>query len=163
MIKKKIFPILGFKAVWLSCFFGEIYFNSFVGFISGVIFLFCFIYLHKKKLIIIKTILIFSFIGYSFDSLLSYLNLYVINAQVNFMFLPLWFIVLWPSFCCLYIDVLFFLKNKKILSIILGLIFGPLTYYSAVTGGLAYVSNILVFFIISVFWALMMFFYSRNL
>ena len=161
MTKNNLLTILGFKFVWLCCFFGEIYFNSFLGFFSGIIFLLFFIFSLKEKLSAIKIIFIFALIGYSFDSLLSYLGFYVINAQVNILFLPLWFLILWPSFCCLFINVLTFLKSKRLLALILGSVGGPLSYYSALSAGLATVMNIEVFLLISLFWALIMFAYSK--
>ena len=161
MLKKNLFTILSFKIVWLSCFFGEIYFSSLVGFVVGVIFLGTFIFFQQKKLLIIKKIFIFSFIGYSFDSLLSFLGFYKINAQINFLFLPLWFLVLWPCFSCLLIDVLKFLKYKKIFITILGAIFGPLSYYAGISAGLASVSSMTIFILMSFFWAMLMFSYAK--
>ena len=105
MIKENLFTILGFKVVWLSCVFGELYISSLFGFISGIIFLLIFLFFKIEKITAIKIILFFSLIGYFFDSLLSFFGLYRINAQINFLFLPLWFLVLWPCFCCLLIDI----------------------------------------------------------
>ena len=161
MIKKNLFTIIGFKVVWLNCIIGEIYNNSLLGFFSGIIFLLCFIILQDKKFFIIKRVLIFSISGYFFDSFLSFFGFYRVNAQVNFLFLPIWFLVLWPTFCCLLIDVFSFLKNKKLLSTILGMIFGPLTYYAGVSSGLATIPSMYSFLIISIFWSSMMFAYSK--
>lgn len=162
MFKNNLLTILGFKAVWLSCFFGEIYINSFFGFFSGLIFLSLFIYFKRNKIIVLKIIILYSIVGYFFDSLLSFFELYKIVAQVNFLFLPLWFVVLWPSFCCLLVDALTFLKNKRLFSIFLGAVFGPLTYFSAVSGGLATVSSLTILFLISLFWSLLMLIYSQS-
>ena len=161
MIKENLFTILGFKVVWLSCVFGELYISSLFGFISGIIFLLIFLFFKIEKITAIKIILFFSLIGYFFDSLLSFFSLYRINAQINFLFLPLWFLVLWPCFSCLLIDVLKFLKNKKIFITILGAIFGPLSYYAGISAGLASVSSMTIFILMSFFWAMLMFSYAK--
>lgn len=161
MFKKNVFTILGFKTVWLGCILGEIYINSLFGFFLGSIFLILFIFSIDKKLSAIKIIFFFSLIGYLFDSFLSFFGFYIVNAQINFLFLPIWFLILWPSFCCLFIHVLVFLKNKNLLSAILGLIFGPLTYYAGVSSGLASASGIIAFLLISFFWSIIMFIYSK--
>ena len=161
MLKQNLFTIVGFKIVWLSCILGELYIGSLLGFIVGMLFLFFFLILDNKKLQTFKTILYFSLIGYFFDSLLSISGLYKINAQINFFFLPLWFLTLWPCFCCLLINVLVFLKNKKIIAVGFGAFFGPLTYYTGVSVGLAIVPNMTVFLLISFFWSFAMFIYSK--
>ena len=109
---KNLLTIFGFKIVWLSCVIGEIYNNSILGFFTGMIFLIFFLLYQDDKIHTLKTILFFSLLGYFFDSFLSFFNFYRINAQINFILLPLWFLILWPSFSCLFIDVLLFLKKK---------------------------------------------------
>ena len=161
MIKKNLLTILGFKIVWLSCVLGELYINSLFGFFAGIIFLLFFLINEKKILLAIKTILFFSLIGYFFDSLLSFFGFYKINAQINFLFLPVWFLALWPCFCCLFINVLTFLKNKKLIATIIGAVIGPLGYYAGVSVGLASFSSIIALYLMSFFWALMMFCYSK--
>lgn len=161
MVAKNLLIIIGFKIVWLSCVFGELYSNSLLGFFTGIIFLTIFLIFKIKKIDIIKKILFFSAIGYIFDSFLSYFGLYKIDAQINFLFLPLWFLVLWPSFCCLFADALTFLKNKLSFAIILGAFFGPLSYYAGLSTGLANISSMLVFLLISLFWSLIMLTYSK--
>ena len=157
----KIFIIIGFKITWVSCVVGEIYINSWFGFIVGLCFLLLFFLFEKQNLKNVKIILILSFIGYFFDSLLSYLNIYNIKAQTNFLFLPVWFLVLWPSFSCFLIKCFLFLGNKKILSFLLGGFLGSFTYYLGITSGLAYSSGNIVLIFMSLFWAIFILMYSR--
>lgn len=158
---KNIFTLLGFKLTWLSCVFGELYYNSWFGFIVGIVFLIFFFYYDKNKFESFKIILLFSIAGYLFDSTLSLFNFYKIEGYVNFLYLPIWFLVLWPSFCTLLINVLSFLKNYILLSALIGAFIGPVTYYAGLTLGLASVENNIVFFIISIFWFLMMLIYAK--
>jgi hypothetical protein len=155
--------IIGFKITWISCVLGELYFGSLFGFVVGFLFLTLFFYFNKSKFKFFYLILIFSSIGYLFDSLLVFFNLYIFNAEIIFLYLPLWFLVLWPSFCCLLIICFVFLDKYFYLSIILGSIFGPLSYYSGVGIGLLQITNYLVFIVISVFWFFYFFLFLKCL
>jgi hypothetical protein len=156
-----IFNLIGFKVTWIACVMGEAYINSYAGLIVGTIYLFIFFYFEKNKKRAFNIILIFSLGGYTFDSFLSYLYLYKINADINFLFLPIWFLVLWPSFSSLLVNLLSFLKNNLIISILLGAIFGPISYYAGITLGLVTFLNYEIFILISFFWGLLMFLYCN--
>ena len=157
----KLLTFIGFKITWISCIFGEIYISSWFGFFVGIVFLLSFFLYTEKKLQSFKIILIFSFLGYSFDSLLSLSELYNFNSKNNFLFLPIWLMVLWPSFCTLFIECFSFLKKKYFFSILLGGIFGPISYYAGLSLNLVNVSNYSVFIIMAFFWSTMMFVYSK--
>ncbi|MDC1296448.1 DUF2878 domain-containing protein [Alphaproteobacteria bacterium] len=157
----KVFTIIGFKITWLSCVFGEIYYGSLPGFLIGLLFVILFFSFSKNKIKSFILVSCFSIAGYLFDSVLSAFHLFKINAETNLLFLPIWFLVLWPSFCCLLINVLSFLKHNNLLSTSLGLIFGPLSYYAGVKIGLAEPLNLYIFLLISFYWGLMMYFYSK--
>ena len=156
---QNIFTLIGFKLTWTACIFGELYYNSLIGFVFGIFFLIIFFTYQKNKISVFFTIVVFSLIGYTFDSFLSFCNLYNINSNQYFLYLPLWFVILWPSFSCLLIDIFKFLKNSKILSILIGGFLGPVSYYSGTLIGLAEVQNSSVFVLISFFWASLFFFY----
>ena len=157
-----LFTIIGFKITWLSCIFGELYLNSsLIGFFIGLIYLTFFFYFNVKKYRAFIICFLFSLLGYFFDSMLIYFKLYEINADKYFLFLPIWFIVLWPSFSTLFVNVLSFLENKTLLSFSLGAIVGPLTYYSGTTVGLANTNNHYICFIsIAIFWGLLLYCFS---
>ena len=164
MLKKEnIYTLIGFKLTWTSCVFGEIYISSWFGFSIGIFYLMIFFILQNEKKRSFSIILIFSLLGYTFDSILSYLDIYKINADNNFLFLPIWFLVLWPSFSSLFVNILVFLKQKTFLSIFLGFVIGPMSYYAGLKLGLANVNSYITsFFSIAFFWSLLMFLYSNN-
>ena len=87
----------------------------------------------------------------------------IIQSQKLFLFLPIWFLVIWPTFCCLLLDAFSFLRNRKYLSLLVGSLIGPISYYLGVYLGLASISSYMVFFIISFFWAFLLFFYSMTI
>ena len=90
-----------------------------------------------------------------------YFSIYSLTSDIVFIILPLWFIVLWPSFATLFVDLLTFLKDKKLLAIFLGITFAPFTYYLGIPLGILYSSNISIMLIIMIiFWGLYLYFYS---
>ena len=78
-----------------------------------------------------------------------------------FGYLPIWFLVLWPAFSTLFVDVLSFLKNRPVVAFILGSLFAPLAYYSGIPLGIANSNNLtLAIIIMTVFWGSLLTFYS---
>ena len=156
-----IFNLIGFKITWIACVMGELYINSYVGLIVGSIYLFIFFYFEKYRKKALSIILIFSISGYIFDSFLSYSGLYKINSDISFFFLPIWFLVLWPSFSSLLVHFFSFLKDKLVISVLFGSIFGPLSYYAGIALGLVTLINYESFILMSFFWGLLMFCYCN--
>ena len=138
MNKIRIFLMLsGYQLTWLMCVFGEIIYNSFLpGLCCGLIFLIlCFSRAYDKKKFIL-TVISISLIGYIFDSLLIFFQIYSFETSLNFGFLPIWMLVLWPSFASLFDEVFKFLSKFKLPAVFLSCILGPLTYFSGEPLGL---------------------------
>ena len=106
-------------------------------------------------------ILTISLAGYLFDSFMSYSNYYSINAKVNFLFLPIWFLTLWPSFSILLLSLSTFIRSRKIISAFIAGLIGPLTYYAGTSMNLANVSGYSIFILISIFWFFLVYFYAK--
>ena len=162
MSKIKIFLMLsGYQLTWLMCVFGELSYDSFLpGLICGLLFLaICFVNSDNKKKTI-QIVLLISILGYLFDTILVFFEIYNFNASLYFGVLPIWMIVLWPSFAILFDEILIFLSKYKIIAVILSSFLGPLTYYAGSPLGLININNLIVFFILMiVFWAILMIFY----
>ena len=78
MSKIKIFSMLsGYQLTWLMCVFGELWYNSFIpGLICGLFFLaICFL-ISKNKKKTTQIVFLISFIGYLFDTLLVFFEIY---------------------------------------------------------------------------------------
>ena len=166
MSKIKIFLILsGYQLTWLMCVFGEVlYQSSLPGLMTGIIFLLLVFVNSKNKKRFFNIIFLISIIGYLFDSILVNLRIYDFNTSVNVGVLPIWMLVLWPSFATLFDEILVFLSKHSFIAIILSGSLGPLTYYSGNPLGLIYINNLTYFFIIMiVFWILLMLFYLKLL
>ena len=162
MSKVKIFSMLsGYQLTWLMCVFGELLYNSFLpGLISGIIFLLiCFINSENKKKTI-QIVLLISIMGYLFDTILVFFEVYNFQTSLYIGVLPIWMIVLWPSFAILFDEILIFLSKFKIIAVILSSILGPLTYFAGSPLGLININNLFLFFVLMVFfWAILMIFY----
>ena len=162
MSKIKIFLMLsGYQLTWLMCVFGELLYNSYLpGLICGLLFLtICFINSDNKKKTI-QTVLLISILGYLFDTILVFYEIYNFKTSLYIGVLPIWMIVLWPSFAILFDEILIFLSKYKIIAVILSSILGPLTYFAGSPLGLININNLLVFFILMIlFWAILMIFY----
>ena len=162
MSKIKIFLMLsGYQLTWLMCVFGELLYNSFLpGLICGLLFLtICFVNSDNKKKTI-QTVLLISILGYVFDTILVFFEIYNFKTSLYIGVLPIWMIVLWPSFAILFDEILIFLSKYKIIAVILSSILGPLTYFAGSPLGLININNLLVFFILMIlFWAILMIFY----
>jgi hypothetical protein len=162
MSKIKIFLMLsGYQLTWLMCVFGELWYNSFLqGLICGILFLFiCYVNSDNKNKTI-QIVLSISILGYLFDTILVFFEIYNFQTSLYIGVLPIWMIVLWPSFAILFDEILMFLSKYKIIAVILSSVLGPLTYFAGSPLGLININNLLLFFILMiVFWAILMIFY----
>ena len=166
MSKVKFFFMLsGYQLTWLMCIFGEILYKSFLpGLACGLIFLFL-VFINtqnKKKLIFIVSSI--SVVGYLFDSILVNLKIYNFDSSLLFGWLPIWMLVLWPSFATLFDEVFVFLSKYKLIALLLSAVLGPLTYYSGSPLGIIYINQLFLFFILmTTFWTFLMLFYLNYL
>jgi hypothetical protein len=162
MSKIKIFLMLsGYQLTWLMCVFGELWYNSFLpGLICGILFLFiCYVSSDNKNKTI-QIVLTISILGYLFDTILVFFEIYNFQTSLYIGVLPIWMIVLWPSFAILFDEILMFLSKYKIIAVILSSILGPLTYFAGSPLGLININNLFLFFALMIFfWAILMIFY----
>ena len=166
MSKVKIFFMLsGYQLTWLMCVFGEIMYKSFsLGLTCGLIFLFLVFINTQNKRKFIFIVLSISVVGYLFDSILVNFKIYEFNSSLYFGWLPIWMLVLWPSFATLFDEVFVFLSKYKLIAISLSAVLGPLTYYLGSPLGLININQLFFFFILMiVFWIFLMFFYLNFL
>ena len=162
MSKIKIFLMLsGYQLTWLMCVFGELLYNSFIpGLICSILFLFICYVNSDNKYKTIQIVLSISILGYLFDTILVFFEIYNFQTSLYVGVLPIWMIVLWPSFAILFDEILMFLSKYKIIAVILSSVLGPLTYFAGSPLGLININNLFLFFILMIFfWAILMIFY----
>ena len=159
---KNIFlTLLGFQLTWIFCVFGEYYSMPLSGLFMGILYLAIFFYSINYRLRALKICLIFSSIGYLFDSILGFSELFTIESKITVGYLPIWFLILWPSFSTLFVTILSFLKDRPILAFLLGSLFAPPTYYFGIPLGIAKSSNLIFAMIVmAIFWGLLLMLYS---
>jgi hypothetical protein len=166
MSKIKIFSMLsGYQLTWLMCVFGELWYNSFIpGLICGLFFLaICFL-ISKNRKKTTQIVFLISLFGYLFDTLLVFFEVYNFKVSLSIGFLPIWMIVLWPSFAILFDEILIFLSKYKIIAVVLSGILGPITYFAGSPLGLININNLFVFFtLMIIFWSILMIFYLNYL
>jgi len=98
---------------------------------------------------------------YLFDSILGFSELFTIKSKIIVGYLPIWFLILWPSFSTLFVNILSFLKNRPILAFLMGSLLAPPTYYLGIPLGIAKSSNLsLAITIMVIFWGLFLTLYS---
>jgi len=162
MSKIKIFSMLsGYQLTWLMCVFGELWYNSFIpGLICGLFFLtICFL-ISKNRKKTTQIVFLISLIGYLFDTILVFFEIYNFQVSLYIGVLPIWMLVLWPSFAILFDEILIFLSKYKIIAVVSISVLGPLTYFAGSPLGLININNLFLFFILMiVFWAILMIFY----
>ena len=162
MSKIKIFLMLsGYQLTWLMCVFGELWYSSFIpGLVCGLLFLaICYVKSDNIKKTI-QIVFIISLLGYLFDTSLVFFEIYNFQTSSYIGVLPIWMLVLWPSFAILFDEILIFLSKYKIFAVLLSGILGPLTYFAGSPLGLININNLFLFFILmTVFWAILMIFY----
>jgi len=166
MSKVKIFFMLsGYQLTWLMCVFGEIFYKSFSpGLTCGLIFLFLVFINTQNKRKFIFIVFSISLVGYLFDSILVNLKIYNFESSLYFGWLPIWMLVLWPSFATLFDEVFVFLSKYKLIALSLSAVLGPLTYYSGSPLGLININQISLFLILmTTFWAFLMLLYLNYL
>ena len=153
--------LLGYQLTWLFCIFGEYYNTSLAGLIIGILYLGIFFFFINYKLRALKICFIFSLIGYLFDSILGFSELFTIKSNIKVGYLPIWFMILWPSFTTLFVNILSFLESRPILAFLMGSLFAPPTYYLGIPLGIAETSNLfLAMTIMVIFWGFFLILYS---
>ena len=159
---KNIFlTLLGYQLAWISCVFGEYYNIPLLGLMIGALYLTIFFYYINNKVRALKICLVFSLIGYLFDSILGYSELFTIKSNIKVGYLPIWFLILWPSFSTLFVNILSFLKCRPVLAFFMGSSLAPPTYYLGIPLGIAKSSNLsLAITLMIIFWGLFLTLYS---
>lgn len=166
MTKLKAFLIFsGYQFTWMMCIFGELLYNSyFHGIIFGSIFLIICFFNSNNKFKFTIIILSISIPGYLFDTILVFLKIYNFETSSYFGLLPVWLLILWPSFAVLFDEVFVFLSNYKFIGILFSGVLGPLTYYLGSPLGLIIINHFLLFIVLMIFfWISLMLFYLNYL
>ena len=164
MSKTRIFLTLsGYQLTWLGCVFGEKTFNEpLLGVYIGFLYLFLYFYFNENKIKFLKLSLLISVPGYVFDSLMVYYSVYEFNSSILIGTIPVWMIILWPSFSTLFDEILVIFKKYSLFGILLSSFVGTATYFLGEFIDVISINNYYLFFInMIIFWALLMIYYLK--
>tara|TARA_B100000941_G_C28288712_1_gene440365 strand:+ start:175 stop:687 length:513 start_codon:yes stop_codon:yes gene_type:complete len=154
MSKKNIFNILGFQLSWWACVLGVVNQMQFIGPIFMTLFLiFHFMLFSYQKKEIIYVIIV-GLIGLVVDTIFLQTNLIKYEFPLFNMLAPLWIIYMWLGFAATVNHSMYWLEDKIIITVLFGLIFGPLSYMAGVKfGALELVFPFISMIVIGITWA----------
>lgn len=135
----KLLHALAFQAVWFACVLGAAAGSSLPGLGAGALFLALTLVNSSRPLQELRFVAQVTLLGVTFDSVLGLSGVLAFAAPLPSLpgLAPLWLAVLWASFATLAPRSLSWLQARLPLAIGLGVLAGPLTYFSATRLGAA--------------------------
>jgi hypothetical protein len=158
--KNNIINLVGFQLCWWACvLFAKTEYSY-----AGPFLMACFIFFHFWKIsennFEIKLILIFSLVGTTIDSLLMSSTILIYEGLYSpiIPIAPLWITAMWCGFSVTVNHSMLWLDKKWVLSFILGMVFGPLSYITAEKfGAISFSADIKIIVItLAIVWGLSM-------
>ena len=155
---RNLVNIAGFYLCWWICVYGAINEKYFLGIsILSVYTLLHFIFLTDSHIEYLYIFICF-FLSFMSDSFFMYFNFISYKGYMpyNFNIIPFWTLTLWLCFSLSVFHSFSFLRRKYFYASILGLISGPIIYYSISKAGLIefLIKQSHMLLIISIVWAL---------
>ena len=138
----KIIVFAGFQAVWFVSVLGAANESYLIGPVAAI----CWLLMYAWKSAALKREITLAIlagaVGFLVDTALIWLEAFVPKGVSGFLRLsPAWMIGLWLNFSTSLNSLFSWLKHRRILSALLGLIGGPAAYYSGASLGAASISQ----------------------
>ena len=131
----KLANAVGYQCVWLCCVVGAGSAHAWLGPLAACLFAVLMIVFGGKARSDLRMVVVAVPLGFAFDSALAASGcLHYAQAWPSTMLAPAWIGALWLGFALTLNHSLAFLRQKPMLSATLGLIGGPLAYFSAERG-----------------------------
>ena len=125
----KLFNLIGFQIGWWSCVLGVKNGFPYLGPLVMIIFLAVHYIFHPgNRIIELRLILSFALIGTLADSVLALSGVLDYLGSYSSSFAPFWITAMWGGFTSTVNHSMDWLKNRIVLQIISGVVFGPLAY-----------------------------------
>ena len=152
----KIYDIIGFKICWVLCAFCSVWGQPYLGPLATLVFILIHLFLVNFKSKDIKVILIAITCGLVIDSLFSVFNLidYKGGLLVYYNLSPLWILSMWAGFAITLLYALDNLKEKYIISSLLGFIGGPLSYSAGLSIGSLEIQTNFAYVLLAISWGM---------
>ena len=150
----KIYDIIGFKLCWVLCAFSTKWEQPYLGPIVTLLFLLIHLAIVKFNDKDIKIISLAILIGLIVDSLFFRFGLIVYEGGVlaNFKIAPLWILSMWGGFAATLLYSLNSIKNRYMVSGLIGLIGGPVSYNAGVQIGSIEINEPLGYIMLAITW-----------
>ena len=152
----KIYDLIGFKICWIICAFSTTWGMPYLGPIVTLIFILLHLVIVKFNFRDIKIIGLAILLGLIIDSLFFQFNLinYEGGILADFKLAPLWILSMWGGFAATLLYSLNSIKNRYILSGLIGLIAGPISYNAGVQIGSIEIDEPLGYIMLAITWGL---------
>ena len=163
----KLYDLIGFKVCWVLCAFCSIWNQPYLGPIATLLFILIHLFFVNFRSRDIKVIIIAILCGLILDSSFSNLSLisYKGGILAKYSLSPLWILSMWAGFALSMLYTLESIREKYILSSLLGLDGGPLSYSAGVGIGSITILTTYSYIYLAIAWALivpLLFKYANN-
>lgn len=150
----KIYDLIGFKICWIICAFSTTWGMPYLGPIVTLIFILLHLVIVKFNFRDIKIIGLAILLGLIIDSLFFQFNLinYEGGILANFKLAPLWILSMWGGFSVTLLYTLNSIKKRYVISGLIGLIGGPLSYNAGVQIGSIIINGSIAYMALAVSW-----------
>lgn len=125
-----IYNVLGFKICWWACVLGAVNGQKYLGPAFVLVYLAIHMYYipSKSRLVEIKLLLFAAFFGTLSDSVLLNFDLLVYEGLTFNAVAPFWITAMWVGFTATLNHSFKGLENRFFIQLLLGLVFGPISY-----------------------------------
>tara|TARA_B100000965_G_scaffold124876_1_gene103594 strand:+ start:1384 stop:1902 length:519 start_codon:yes stop_codon:yes gene_type:complete len=157
---KKIINIIGFYVIWWSCMLGASNDLPYLGPMVMVVLLIAHRFLFVRNIKEIYLVLIVGSVGTVVDSLMFLSGSFIYSGPYTdgLHIAPLWITAMWAAFAATVNHSMMFFKDKWLVMIVAGAIFGPAAYFTGESLGAIrfYLSPMLSAIVIGIVWAISM-------
>ncbi len=131
---KTIFNIAGLQIGWFACALGAANNLPWAGPIVVTIYLLVHLYLVEDRHQELRLILLVGLIGTLIDGLMRFSGLLIYESAIPTVtwLAPVWITAMWMLFSSTFNSSLSWLKGRPVIAVILGAVFGPLSYIAGV-------------------------------
>jgi hypothetical protein len=153
-----VLNFLAFYGGWFACVLGGAHGKPWLGVAATIVVVIVHLGLSYKATNELKIILVMMIVGSILDGALSYSGwLIFAGSEKGSAIPPVWMIALWALFATSLNVSLRWLRGKNKISILLGALAGPFSYYGgSKLGGLMILDPVKSFLALSVIWAILM-------
>ena len=154
----KVFNIVGFQISWWICVLSATTEMAYLGPLVMATFIIIHFWKFTDSINELKLIAIFGVLGTIVDTMFMHLGLLSYDGlySKDILIAPLWITAMWCGFSATINHSMYWLNNKWMLSFVLGLVFGPLSYITGEKfGAISFTVDIkIIIVVLAIVWGL---------